>query len=387
MKKIIILSVAAAVLIGGGVAAYLVTRSGKNEVEYKTEKITRGDIQETVFASGTINPITTVSVGTQVSGRIQAIYVDFNSPVKQGQVIAQIDPQIFQAQVDQAQANLISAKANLTKARADLADAKRIHDQAIELFAKNLIAKNDRDAAQTGLQSGQAQVESAKAQVTQMEAALKSVETNLGYTTIISPVDGIVISRNVDMGQTVAASFQTPTLFLIAQDLTKMQIDTNVNEADIGKIRDGQDVEFSVDAYPEIIFQGKVSQVRNAPITVSNVVTYDVVIQVANPELKLKPGMTANATIISANKKNILRVPNAALRFVPPKQTAVKLQKGFGVWIIRNAEPVRVPITTGISDDNYTELVKGEIKEGQEIIIGEATTAKAAPPGHGPGMF
>ncbi len=386
MKKIIIIIVVVAVLAGGGVAAYLLLRTNQNEVAYKTEKITRGDIQETVFASGTINPISTVSVGTQVSGRIGKIYVDFNSPVKQGQMIAQIDPSIFQAQVQQASANLFLARANLQKANASLIDSKRTFDRYTELASKNLIAKSDRDSAETNYFLAKAQVSAAAAEVTQAQAALDYSQTNLKYTDIVSPVDGVVISRNVDVGQTVAASFQTPTLFLIAQDLTKMQIDTNVNEADIGKIKVDQEVEFTVDAYPEIIFKGKVAQVRNAPITVSNVVTYDVVIQVSNPELKLKPGMTANATIISAFKNNILRVPNAALRFVPPKQTVVKLQKGFGVWIIQNAEPVRVPITTGISDDNYTELAAGELKEGQEIIVGEATKAKAAPPHGGPGF-
>jgi len=386
MKKIVIILILVA-LLGAGLTAFLLSRSRENVIQYKTEKISRGDIQETVFASGTINAITTVSVGTQVSGRIKAIYVDFNSPVKEGQLIAKIDPSIFEAQLEQARANLILARANLEKAQASLNNAKREFDRANELWSKNLIAKSEMDSAETNYLTAKANLSAASAELIQASAGLKSAQTNLKYTDIVSPVDGVVISRNVDVGQTVAASFQTPTLFLIAQDLTKMQIDTNVNEADIGKITVGQEVEFTVDAYPEITFKGKVYQVRNAPIIVSNVVTYDVVIRVDNPDLKLKPGMTANTTIITAYKNNILRIPNAALRFVPPKQTSPKLQKGYGVWIIQNQEPVRIPVTIGISDDSWTELVSGDLKEGQEVIIGEATKAKAAPPPHGPGMF
>jgi HlyD family secretion protein len=203
----------------------------------------------------------------------------------------------------------------------------------------------------------------------------------------VSPVDGIVVSRNVDVGQTVAASFQTPTLFSIAQDLTKMQIDTNVAEADIGKVNVGQNVEFTVDAYSETTFKGKVWQVRNAPITVQNVVTYDVVIQVANPDLKLKPGMTANVSIIVSTKKDVLKIPNPALRFKPAeKSKAVAQQKGSAVWILEQDKPKRVPISTGISDGNYTELVSGEIKEGQELIVESLTKAKAPQPS-GPRMF
>ncbi|HPD61120.1 MAG TPA: efflux RND transporter periplasmic adaptor subunit, partial [Thermodesulfobacteriota bacterium] len=255
-------------------------------------------------------------------------------------------------------------------------------------FSKGLIARSDLDTAETNYETAKASVSAAKAQIAQAEAALKYAETNLQYTRILSPVDGIVISRNVDVGQTVAASFQTPTLLTIAQDLTKMQIDTNVDEADIGKIAVGQDVDFTVDAYPEITFKGTVWQIRNAPIIVQNVVTYDVVIKVDNPELKLKPGMTANVSIITAIKKNVLMIPNAALRFIPSeKEIKEKAQKGPGIWILEKGKPQRIPIVTGISDGNYTEVISGALKEGQEVIIESLTNKKEQPTPHGPRFF
>jgi HlyD family secretion protein len=240
--------------------------------------------------------------------------------VKKGQVIAEIDPATLQAQVDQAKANVLAAKANVEKAKAIMEDSKRTRDRNRQLFVKNLIARSDLDTAEATADSNSAQVNAAIAQVAQTEAALRFAETNLRYTKIVSPVDGIVVSRSVDVGQTVAASFQTPTLFTIAQDLTKMQIDTNIDEADIGKIKTAQDVEFTVDAYPENTFHGIVDEIRIAPITVSNVVTYDVVIKVDNSDLKLKPGMTANVSIIVASKDGVLKIPNAALRFKPSEK-------------------------------------------------------------------
>src|SRR4030042_1200422 len=311
-----------------------------------------------VSATGTVNPVTTVLVGTQVSGTIKELYVDFNSSVKKGKMIARIDPALFEAQVNQAKANFLSAKANLEKAGATLVDAKRTMERNKELLSKNLIAQSDLETAETSYETAKASVSAAKSQVAQTEAALSLAETNLHYTKIVSPVDGIVVSRNVDVGQTVAASFQTPTLFSIAQDLTKMQIDTNVAEADIGNVKVKQDVEFTVDAYPDTTFKGKVWQVRNAPITVQNVVTYDVVIQVDNPELKLKPGMTANVSIIISMKKDVLKIPNAALRFkmneTEKKTTEKKAAGGPGVWILEQGKPERIAISPGISDGRYT---------------------------------
>ena len=324
MKKILSAGILILVI---AVAAFFFFRGNGNEPKFRTEKVTRGDIVMAVTSTGTVNPVTTVLVGTQVSGTIKEIHVDFNSLVKKGQLIARIDPALFEAQVNQARANVFSARANLERAEAMLVDAKRTMERNKDLFSKNLIARSELDTAETNHETAKASVSAAKAQVAQTEAALSVAETNLYYTKIVSPVDGIVVSRNVDVGQTVAASFQTPTLFSIAQDLTKMQIDANVDESDIGNIKVGQDVEFIVDAYPDITFKGRVWQVRNAPITVQNVVTYDVVIKVDNPELKLKPGMTANVSIIVAIKKDVLRIPNAALRFRPSDKGAQTPEK------------------------------------------------------------
>jgi len=384
MKKILIISAIAIVVV---VAGFILFRGKGNEPKFRTEKVTRGDIEMAVTATGTVNPVTTVLVGTQVSGTVKNIYVDFNSPVKKGQLIARIDPALFDAQVNQARANLLSAKANLEKAEASEVDAKRTMERNKELLSKNLIAQSDFDTAETNYETAKASVSAAKSQVAQSDAALSSSETNLFYTRIVSPVDGIVVSRNVDVGQTVAASFQTPTLFSIAQDLTKMQIDTNVAEADIGNVSVGQDVQFTVDAYPDITFKGKVWQVRNAPITVQNVVTYDVVIQVSNPELKLKPGMTANVSIIVSIKRDVLKIPNVALRFRPAEEVKTTAQqRGSAVWILEQEKPKRVPVSTGISDGAYTEIVSGEIKEGQELIVESLEKAKAQAPS-GPRMF
>lgn len=384
MKKIFIGSI---ILIALAVTAVVLFRNKSGEIKFRTEKVTRGEIEMTVTATGTVNAVTNVLVGTQVSGTIKNIYVDFNSPVKKGQLIAQIDPATFQAQVNQARANLLSSKANLEKAEATLVDTKRTMDRNRELFSKNLISRSDLDTSETNYETAKASVSAAKSQVSQTNAALEFAETNLRYTRILSPVDGVVISRNVDVGQTVAASFQTPTLFTIAQDLTKMQIDTNVDEADIGKVIVGQDVEFTVDAYPDVTFKGKVWQVRNAPITIQNVVTYDVVIIVGNPELKLKPGMTANVSIIISTKKDILKIPNAALRFKPSeKGPAAPEKKGPGVWILEKDKPRRIPVSPGISDGNYTELVSGELKEGQEVIVESLAKPKSAQ-SSGPRMF
>ena len=375
MKKILI-GIAIAAIMGG--AAYFALRSKGDVPQFRTDKVTRGDIVSSVTATGTVNAVTTVLVGTQVSGTIKAIYADFNSRVKKGQLIAQIDPALFEAQVDQAKANLLAAKSNLTKAEVSVTDTRRTLERNRELFAKNLIARSDLDTAGTNYDSAVAQVNANKAQVEQAAAALRTAETNLRYTRILSPVDGIVVSRNVDVGQTVAASFQTPTLFNIAQDLTKMQIDSSVAEADIGNIRVGQPVEFTVDAYPDSPFKGSVSEVRNAPITVQNVVTYDVVVNVANPELKLKPGMTANVSIIISKRENILRVPNAALRFrFSDKRTKPETRaKGIGVWVVDGDKPKRIIVSTGISDGNNTELLSDNLKEGQELIVESLTKPK-----------
>jgi len=380
LKKIIIGIVIIAFVAGG---VFLATRGNSDFQNFKTEKASRGDIRSTVTATGTVNPVKTVLVGTQVSGTIKTLHVDFNSFVKKGQLLAQIDPSTFEAQVDQAKANLFSAEANVEKAEAALLEAKRALVRNKALFSSDLIARSELDTSETNEMSATAQLKAAKAQVEQSRAALRVAETNLRYTRIISPVDGMVISRNVDVGQTVAASFQTPTLFNIAEDLSRMQIDTNVDEADIGRIRFSQPVEFTVDAYPDKTFRGLVSVIRNAPITVQNVVTYDVVVLVQNPEFILKPGMTANVAIITATKKDVLKIPNAALRFQMDRGTKAdrapaaearkggksQERKGPGIWLLENKTPKRVSVSLGISDGNNTEIVAGSLKEDNEVIL------------------
>jgi HlyD family secretion protein len=346
---------------------------------YRTEQVSKGDIQQSVTATGTVNAVTTVLVGTQVSGTIKSLYADFNSRVTKGQLIALIDPEMLEAQLAQA-------KANVEKADATFRDADRTLKRNRELFAKNLIPRSDLDTAETNFDSDRAQLEQAK-------AAFKVAETNLRYTRILSPVDGIVISRNVDIGQTVAASFQTPTLFTIAQDLTKMQIDTNIAESDIGVVKLGQEVDFTVDAYPDITFKGKVWQKRQAPITVQNVVTYDVVIQVDNRDFKLMPGMTANVSVIITTKSDVLRLTNAATRFRMTERSApagakagASEKRGPAVWVLENGKPKRVAMTPGISDGTYTEVVSGDLKEGEQVIV-ESLKKTNAPQTSGPRMF
>jgi HlyD family secretion protein len=319
---------------------------------------------------------------------INKILVDFNSTVKAGQLIAEIDPSPFAAQLQEARANLDSAHANVEKSKAALTDAQRVMTRNRDLHSSGLIARSEQDTAETNYDQAKAQLSVSVAQVEQAEAALSLAQTNLRYTKIVAPVDGVVISRNVDPGQTVAASFQTPTLFTIAHDLTKMQIDTNVNEADIGKIREGHKVVFTVDAYPEETFKGYVSQVRNAPVTVQNVVTYDVVVRVDNPDFRLKSGMTANASIITARKENVIKIPNAALRFkMADREKPGKEKKGYGIWALENGKPKRVQVKLGIGDGTFTEIVKGDITDGQELIVEATGVKKPGGPPSGPRMF
>ncbi len=295
----------AIILIAAGGVWYF-KHGASDAPQYQAAPVTRGDLTQAVTASGTLNPVLNVTVGSQVSGRIIQLYVDYNSVVKSNQVIAEIDPSTYEAQLNQSRANLANVKANLALQTANL-------KRAAELFTNNLIAGSDYDTAL-------AQWQQASAQVQIQEAAVTNATANLAYCKILSPVDGVVISRAVELGQTVASSFSTPTMFNIANDLTKMQIDANISEADIGMVAEGQDVTFSVDAFPDGKFTGKVIQIRNSPTTVQNVVTYDTVIAVGNPELKLRPGMTANASIITAERPGALRIPNAAFRFRPAEQ-------------------------------------------------------------------
>ncbi len=316
--------------IGAGAGAYYIRRSAP-EIQVNTSPITRGDIVDTVGASGTLQAVTTVQVGSQVSGNISFLGADFNSIVKKGQVIARLDPSLFDAQLQQARANLQQTRANLNKSQSDLdrakvmlTDAQQKYTRAKELSAKQLLPQSDLDAAKIAVDSADASLASAQATVTQTQAAVSQSQAtvnqnqvNLDHTTIEAPIDGIIIQRSVDVGQTVAASMQAPTLFIIAADLTKMQVNANIDEADVGRIRPGQHVTFKVDAYPTDTFEGTVSQIRLQPVVVSNVTTYGTVIDVPNAQLKLKPGMTANVKVEIAKRSDVLRVPAAALRFRP----------------------------------------------------------------------
>ncbi len=351
---------------------------------YKTLRIERGPITALVTATGAVNPVISVQVGSQVSGKIAKLYADFNSVVREGQILASIDPKPYQAKVSQAKAALKSAQANLAKAQNMLLQKKLELDRMAALRTQQFVSQSDLDLANTNYRDAEAQVDLSEAQIDQAKATLSSAELDLGYTTIYSPVNGTVVSRNVEEGQTVAASFQTPTLFVLAQDLTRMQVIANVSESDIGGVTEGKSADFRVDAYPREFFHGVVTQVRNAPVSIQNVVTYDVIISVDNPELKLKPGMTANITIVTARNEDALRAPNAALRFRMPGVPVDR--KTPQLWVLETTGRVRAaPITTGIADSLYTEIVAGEAREGDAAIVGiataEDTSQEKLPPG------
>jgi HlyD family secretion protein len=310
------LIVAALAVVGISAGAYYMRRGGR-EPQITKAQVTRGDVVDTVGATGTLEAVTTVQVGTQVSGTVQELHADFNSIVRKGQVIARLDPSLFQTQIEQQQANVARAQAEVERLRVALEDARVKLTRARDLSDRSLIPKTELETAEVNVRSGEAQLRSAQAGLTQARANLNQTRVNLDYTIIHAPIDGIVISRNVDVGQTVAASMQAPTLYLLAADLTKMKVNANIDEADVGRIRPGQVVRFRVDAFPTEDFLGKVSQIRLQPVVVQNVVTYATVIDVPNPELKLKPGMTANVTIEIARRANVIRVPTMALRFRP----------------------------------------------------------------------
>jgi HlyD family secretion protein len=325
MKKLILI-VLVLVATGAGVWAYMLRRNTA-QPNVTTQALSRGDVVETVGATGTLEAVETVDVGTQVSGVVQSLYADFNSIVKKGQVIAKLDPQLIETQIQQQEANVTRAEADLERLKVSLADARQKLERAEQMSAKNLIPRTELETAQVNVKSAEAQIRSSEAALTQARAQLNNQRVNLGYTTITAPIDGIVISRNVDQGQTVAASMNAPTLYIIAADLTKMQVVANIDEADVGRMRPGQVVNFRVDAYPTDTFTGSVEQVRLQPAVVQNVVTYSTVISVPNPELKLKPGMTANVTIEIARRNNVLRVPNRALSFRPTEDMFAALNQ------------------------------------------------------------
>ncbi|MDH5346533.1 MAG: efflux RND transporter periplasmic adaptor subunit [Nitrospira sp.] len=382
----------------------------KVPVQYRTAAVERGSVISIVSATGTINPVVLVEVGTQVSGMIKSLHADFNSQVKAGETVAVIDPGPFKARREQAVSNLEVARSNVARSRADLAQRKRELDRVQSLLPQQFVSQNDVDVALTNYQSAEAQLRVAEAQVRQAGAALNVADQELKYTVIRSPIEGIVVARNVEVGQTVAASFATPNLFLIALDLTKMQVNTNVSESDIGGMAEGQDAVFTVDAYPGESFTGTIQQVRLAPINIQNVVTYNVVVGVDNKDLRLKPGMTANVSIVVAQKDQILKVPNAALRFTPPKSErdrhevdgqAVSVVERHStaksseelrqktVWkLMEDGSLAHVAVQIGISDGIATEMLSGALTERELVVVGIEQSlggekAGELPPGFG----
>jgi HlyD family secretion protein len=372
---------AAAGLVG---LAALVGWCGRSEpAEYVTAPVAQADLARWIVATGAVNPVVTVQVGTYVSGVITKISCDFNTQVSAGQLCAKIDPRPYQQAVAEAKANLSTAQAQLRKDQAGLSLARTNYERDKGLLAQGAVSQEDLDSDKSLYDQAVAQVRLDQASIEQRQAALEAAQVDLDYTDIISPVNGTVVSRNVDVGQTVAASFQTPTLFLIAQDLTQMQVDTNVSESDVGEARVGQRATFTVESYPDRTFEGKVVQVRQAPITVQNVVTYNVVIGVDNRELLLFPGMTANAKILVAERKDVKSVPGQALRFEPSGVSGDGNGDAQRVFVLRGGEPVAVPVSTGLDDGNRIEITGGELAEGDAVIVDQSGAAAAARGGAG----
>ena len=351
-KRLVLFALFAVVLVGGGFWFYKSRTADKGPVPV-TAAVTRGDVIAKVDATGTLAAVTTVQVGSQVSGTIKALYADYNSKVKKGQVVAELDPSLFQTQVEQARATLVKSESDVDRARVELNDATTKAKRAQELYDQKLISRNDLETAIAAAAQADAALKSAQAQVTQARAALNQNQVNLGHSIIRAPIDGVVISRNVDVGQTVAASLSAPTIFVIAQDLAHMQVSASIDESDIGRVAAGQPVTFKVDAYPNQTFTGTVSQVRLEPKTEQNVVSYTTMIDVPNEGLRLKPGMTANVTVQTATNENVLRVPNAALRFSPTPELFASLGQAVpgsgGAGAMRATGASAVPESTGTS--------------------------------------
>ena len=384
---------------------YRCTKGADAAPEYQTAVAEVDTVVSRVSTSGSLQAVVTVEVGSQVSGRIQELYADFNSPVKKGQRIAKIDPSLFQASVVQGEANVTAARANVTRLKVAAEDAERQARRATEVFALRLISETERDTAVSNARSALASVDQGEGQLAQARASLDQARTNLRYTDIVSPTDGVVISRAVNVGQTVAASLSAPVIFTIAQDLEKMEVHTNVAESDIGRLKPGMRVSFTVDAYPGEPFRGAIRDIRNAPQVVQNVVTYDAVIDVDNPDLKLKPGMTATVSVVTDRSRDVLTVPNSALRFRPESPDAPGAGAGPGggqranaggaggqrrerreagdgegeaapvvikrtVYVLANEKLEPREITTGITDGRVTEVTGGTLKQGETVITG-----------------
>ena len=408
-KRIFALVAAILVLAGTGYGFWRWGSSPK-ESPYVTMPVQRGNVTQVVSSTGTLQAVVTVLVGSQISGTIDKLFADFNTKVKAGEVVAQLNQDKFKAAVDQARANLLAAESSLAKAKVSVVDAQRTLERNRELRKRDLMPQSELDTAQTAYDAALAQVEVNKAQSAQAQAALNQAMVDLNNTVIRSPVDGIVISRNVDVGQTVAASLQAPTLFTIANDLAKMEVHTNVDEADVGNVTEGQEVTFTVDAFPARRFKGHVHQVRNAPTVVQNVVTYDAVVRIDNKELLLKPGMTANVQFLVNRREDVLTIPNMAIRFKPPDQKseaqellrqeqsraaptvgARKTSRSPGgagggggrggrrisIYLLRSGKAEPVEIQLGITDGSKTEVREGELRENDPVIIGVASGAQS----------
>ena len=407
--------ISAASVIGlGGIGWWQVGDRAK-EPPYVTTPAQKATVTQVVSSTGTLQAVVTVQVGSQVSGTIEKLFADFNTKVKAGQIVAQLNQDKFKAAEDQARANLLAAQSNIEKSKVSVADTLRTLERNRELRKKDLMAQSDLDAAQAAHDAALAQVEVNRAQAAQAQASLKQSTVDLNNTVIRSPVDGLVISRNVDVGQTVAASLQAPTLFTIANELARMEVHTNVDEADVGNVKEGQDVTFTVDAFPSRRFRGRVHQVRNAPIVVQNVVTYVAVVRIDNKELLLKPGMTANVQFLVGRKEDVLTIPNMALRFKPPEEkeeaqellrreqtrTAPKVGErrtsrqsvaggggaaGRGtrrvrIYVLREDKAQPIEVQLGITDGSKTEVISADLKENDPVIIGMSSGASSANPG------
>lgn len=358
--------------------------------QFDTARVDRGPIQAKVTANGAVSALVTVNVGSQVSGRVQTLLVDFGSTVKQGQVVATIDPSLFRAASDQAAANHRAAVASVAKGEAQVVNAEKQFARTAALQKEGLSTSAELETAEANLAVARADLNVTRANVNQTAAARAQAELNLTYTTIVSPIDGVVISRNVDVGQTVAAALQAPTLFTIAQDLTRMQVDTNVAEGDVGKIQAGMEATFTVDAYPKRVFKGHLRQVRDNALTLQNVVTYDAVVDVDNSERLLKPGMTANVSFMYASRDATVRIPNAALRFRPDAPSVASLTHGRAlpaltvpddriVWRVESGNAVPLVVQAGITDGTYSELSSGALKPGDALVVEMQAGAKRAP--------
>ncbi|MCJ7580801.1 MAG: efflux RND transporter periplasmic adaptor subunit [Candidatus Aminicenantes bacterium] len=431
MKKRIILGIFVIVVITGVVLSMTVFKNGKeNEVVYKKEALKKGTVEALVVTTGTLNPVTIVDVGSQVSGKIKNLFVDFNSKVTAGMILVELDQELFLTRLQQNEANYNSRVASLEKSKVTLENTEKRHERTKDLFARELVSLEEMDSSEVAFFNAQADLKSAEASLAQAQSVLDTSKVDLTYTVIRSPIDGVVINRNINVGQTVAASLQAPVLFQIANDLAKMQVECGVDEADIGRVKEGQRVRFTVDAFPNDEFQGIVSQVRYSPVVQQNVVTYTTIVEVENPELKLMPGMTATISMITGEARNVLLVPNSALRFIPDlsaeemrvlreemlagmeagqqgtpsKKPASKeggerterqrptgersgMPVGMGrggsqgtqiprVWFEdENGKLKMIMIRTGVTDNTNTEVISGDLTEGQEIITGQTSNS------------